>query len=181
MYNSNFRKVLFNVDTLIEKWFKDKKDKGGHPYINHLYAVAANVDKEIKRKVVDNRSSLAIFYRKAYIVSLLHDILEDTECTEQELRDAGCDDEIIYAIKAITRNKNGQYYFDFIQRVSNNDIARIVKIYDLEDNMDIKRLIKLDDNDLKRIKKYWYCWKYLKREISEIECNNTIHPDRLFR
>jgi hypothetical protein len=100
---------------------------------------------------------------------------------EQELRDIGCDDEIIDAIKAITRKKEEQYYFDFIKRVSQNDIARIVKIYDLEHNMDIRRLKTFGDYEQKRLKKYWYCWKYLKGEISEIECNNTIHPNRKFR
>ena len=74
-----------------------------------------------------------------------------------------------------------QYYFDFIDRVNGNDIARLVKIYDLEDNMDIRRLNKFGDYEQKRLKKYWYSWKYLRGEISSVVCNNTIHPDRLFR
>ena len=47
--------------------------------------------------------------------------------------------------------------------------------------MDIRRLKTFGDYEQKRLKKYWYSWKYLKGEISEIECNNTIHPNRKFR
>ena len=47
-----------------------------------------------------------------------------------------------------------------------------VKIYDLEDNMNIKRLNKFDESDQKRLRKYFYCQKYLKGEISAVKCNN---------
>ena len=69
---------------------------------------------------------------------------------------------IIEAIKSVTRKKEEQYYFDFIERARNNDIGRLVKIYDLENNMDIKRLSTFGDYEQKRLKKYWYAWKYLK-------------------
>ena len=169
------------IEPLINKYFDGKTDKGGNNYKNHLYYVAYSILNEKSLKVKDKKSSLSLFYDKAYYVALLHDILEDTDCSEQELRDIGCDDEIIDAIKAITRKKEEQYYFDFIKRVSQNDIARIVKIYDLEHNMDIRRLNTFGDYEQKRLKKYWYSWKYLKGEISEIECNNSIHPNRKFR
>ena len=173
-----FIKLRDNVIHLLDKYFKDKKDKGGNDYVLHLYSVADAVQNEAEHKVADPRSSLAIFYRKAFIVGLLHDILEDTECTEEELKEIGCDDEIIEAIQSITRRKDEQYYFDFIKRASKNDIGRLVKIYDLENNMDIRRLDKFEDYEQKRLKKYWYSWKFLKREISEVTANNSIHPDR---
>ena len=174
-------KLTANASKLILDEFVDKKDAGGHDYLQHLYAVADAIDKEANYKVVDKHSSLSLFYRKAYIVALLHDILEDTECTIQELKNIGCDDEIIEAIESVTRRKDEQYYFDFIERARKNDIGRLVKIYDLENNMDVRRLNKFGDYEQKRLKKYWYCWKYLKGEITNIECNNTIHPDRKFR
>ena len=65
------------------------------------------------------------------------------------------DEEIIKAVDALTRRKEEDKYFDFIERVANNDIARIVKIYDLEDNMNIKRLDKFDEYEQKRLRKYY--------------------------
>lgn len=166
---------------LVQKYFNDKKDAGGHDYISHLFSVVEGIEKEANFNVVDQSSSLGIFYKKAAIVGMLHDILEDTDCTEEELREIGCDDEIINAIKSVTRRKDEQYYFDFIMRAGKNDIGRLVKIYDLENNMDVRRLSKFGDYEQKRLKKYWYSWKYLKGEINELLANNTIHPDRLWR
>ena len=173
--------LLGKTISLIEKYFKDKKDKGGNDYLNHLYSVYDAIENKMNTEYVDLNSSLGTFYRKATIVALLHDIFEDTNCTEDELKEIGCDDEIINAIKALTRKKEEQYYFDFIKRVSKNDIAKLVKIYDLENNMDIRRLQTFGDYEMNRLKKYFYCWKYLKGEILSTQCNNIIHPDRKFR
>lgn len=181
MTHRDFRELEIKVIELLNKYFKGKKDKGGNDYQKHLYSVAGAIQDEEYREVLDNDSSLATYYRKATIVALLHDILEDTECTEDELHRIGCDDEIINAIKSVTRKKDEQYYFDFIERARKNDIGRLVKIYDLENNMDVRRLDKFGDYEQKRLRKYFYCWKYLKGKISAIECNNTIHPDRLLK
>ena len=166
-------KLESNVNKLIITEFSDKKDAGGHDYLQHLYAVAEAVEKEWLSEVAVR--SCAEFYKKAYIVALLHDILEDTNCMIQELRNIGCDDEIIEAIQSVTRRKDEQYYFDFIKRAGKNKIGRLVKIYDLENNMDIRRLKKFGDYEQKRLKKYWYSWKYLKEEITEEEADKAIH------
>lgn len=166
MEYTEYCEIRKKAETLIEKYFEGKVDKGGHPYIGHLYRVALGVvsDWWMTRVYED----YAVRYRKDDIVALLHDILEDTDCTTDILREEGFDDEIIDAVVAITRRKDEQHYSDFIKRVKENKIARIVKIYDLEDNMDIRRLSELEDRDLKRLKKYWYSWKYLKDEIDEV-------------
>lgn len=180
-YRMQIMSLYKKATDLIDKYFKGKVDKGGHAYIKHLWRVADAVEKEKNHNVFDNHSTLAYFYDKVFIVALLHDIVEDTEVTLDQLKEEGFDEEIVSAINAISRRKSEQYYFDFIERVKKNDIARIVKIHDLEDNMNITRLSEFGDYEQKRLKKYWYCWKYLKGEISDIECNNTIHPDRKFR
>lgn len=179
--NMNLSKVELNAVHLIEKYFKDKKDKGGNDYFTHLWTVAMEVKKEAYKEVNDKNSSKGIFYQKAVIVALLHDILEDTDCTEDELREIGCDDEIIEAIKSVTRSKDEQYYFDFIERASKNDIGRLVKKYDLENNMDVRRLKTFGDYEQKRLKKYWYAWMFIKGEINSLSANNAMHPDRLFK
>ena len=181
MQKLDFKKIERNTIGLINMYFRDKIDKGGNSYIKHLWSVAEAIEREALAEVVDPNSSKGIFYKKAFIVALLHDILEDTDTTEDELHKIGCDDEMIEAIKSVTRNKDERYYFDFIERASKNDIGRIVKKYDLENNMDIRRLKTFSDDDLKRLKKYWYSWMFIKGEITAIEANNAIHPDRLFR
>lgn len=173
---------LQTLDFVREK-FADKVDCGSHPYINHLYSVADKVESEGMQNsdwYGYGNTSLGIFYHKAYIVALLHDILEDTNTTEQDLRDRGYDDEIIEAIKSLTRKKN-ETYFDFIIRASKNDIGRLVKRYDLENNMDITRLKEFGEYEMKRLQKYWYSWMYLKGEKTEIEVHNTLYPNDKWR
>ena len=97
-------------------------DKGGIPYIQHPIRVALNC-------LTDDEK----------IVALLHDVIEDTNVTVEELRQAGFSTTIINAIIALTRI-DGEDYMQFIKRLSLNDLATSVKIQDLKDNMDIRRL-----------------------------------------
>lgn len=157
------------IRELVNKYFSNSVDKGGNQYQKHLYTVAERA-KEFATKYPN-----PIFdAQEAYTVGLLHDILEDTDCTEQELIDAGCSDKIINAIKAVTRRKDESYYFDFIKRVSENLLAKTVKIADLENNMDITRLNKFGEHEMKRLKKYWYSWKYLRGDLCEEEVNKEL-------
>ena len=105
-----------------------QKDKAGDRYVNHIFRVyLASIVNELGFK--------------CEVVALLHDILEDTDTTIDELKGLGIDDEIIESIVAITRNEE-ESYREYIVRVSNNSIAKKVKILDLEDNMNIGRFIK---------------------------------------
>ena len=171
----DLEKTLNNAIGLVNMYFHNKVDKGGNPYKNHLFSVAYAVEKEASKNVVDPNSTKAIFYKKAYIVALLHDILEDTDTTEDELYKIGCDQEIVEAIKSVTRKSNERNYLDFIKRASKNDIGRIVKKYDLENNMDIRRLKSFTNNDMKRLNKYWYSWMFLKGEITEEYAKEKIN------
>lgn len=64
-------------------------------------------------------------------------------------------------------HRDGESYFDYIKRVSENPISKIVKIADLENNMDVRRLKKFGEYEKNRIQKYWAAWKYLKGELGE--------------
>ena len=154
-----FTKLTKVVDYLIKKYFTGKVDKGGNDYIIHLKTVADSVSKL-------NGGYFNPFGLNCYITAYLHDILEDTECTVEELRENELNEDIINAVVAITRQKDESYY-NFIKRLKKNDIARIVKICDLEHNMDIRRLNKFGKYELNRLHKYWYSWKYLKDEITD--------------
>lgn len=97
-------------------------DKGGIPYIQHPIRVALNC-------LTDDEK----------IVALLHDVIEDTSVTVEELINEGFNQNIIDAIISLTK-KNGEDYMTFIRRVSSNELATLVKIQDLKDNMDLRRL-----------------------------------------
>lgn len=114
----------------------DQIDKGGEPYIWHPIRVALNFDKSALRAV-----------------ALLHDVLEDTDVTEQTMR-LVFGDNITDAVVALTK-KPDQDYPDFIRQCGENEVARLVKIADLADNMDASRLPQpLSDADVARIDKY---------------------------
>jgi hypothetical protein len=86
--------------------------------------------------------------------------MEDCGVSSTELAGEGFSKEIITAIEALTR-RGGESYTDFVRRAAANPIARVVKIADLEDNLDIRRLPALTDNDVQRLRKYLDHWRML--------------------
>ncbi len=118
-------------------------DKAGHMYISHPIRVA-------------QRCALP----EEKIVALLHDTLEDTQVTAGYLLAEGFPQEIVDAVKSVTKVP-GESYREFVRRASANRIGRMVKIHDLEDNMDITRLNDLGDDDLRRLRKYLHSYRYL--------------------
>lgn len=115
---------------------KGQVDKAGVPYINHPLTVASLVDTEEEK-----------------IVALLHDTIEDTSITEQDLIDYGFPNEIVEAVKLLTHNKNVPY-MDYVAKIKDNELARKVKIADLTHNSDLSRLKEITDKDKKRYEKY---------------------------
>lgn len=70
---------------------------------------------------------------KERIVAVLHDVIEDTECTSVILYGLGFDEEIVEAVDSVTK-REGESYDDFIDRAGKNEIGRRVKLADLHDN-----------------------------------------------
>ena len=137
---SNINKAL----QIAAKAHNTQKDKSGAAYILHPLRLMFKMETEDEM-----------------IVAILHDVVEDCDDIElEDLRNDGFSAEIIDAIDHLT-NRKGEEYGDFIQRVKNNDIAIKVKLADLEDNMDVKRLNKIKKKDRKRVKKYHRAWKEL--------------------
>lgn len=130
---------------IAQKAHNGQTDKAGKPYILHPIRVAQRCNTDTER-----------------IVALLHDVIEDTEITSHDLYWAGFSKTIIDAVLSVTRREN-ESYSNFIERCSHNPIGRIVKIHDLEDNMDITRLDSLTESDLKRLNKYLKAYKYLTK------------------
>lgn len=91
--------------------------------------------------------------REEKICGILHDVLEDTEITAEQLREEGFDPKILEALQCVTRTDQ-ESYEEFIQRISMNPLAVRVKLADLEDNMDMSRISSPGPEDRKRLEKY---------------------------
>ena len=122
-------------------------DKAGRDYIGHPLRVMEMGKTENEK-----------------IVGVLHDVIEDSDWTFEKLAEKGFSDEVIAAIKCVTKTSENENYDDFIDRVKKNPLAAAVKINDLTDNMDIRRLPYLSDKDVKRLKKYLKAYKRLTGE-----------------
>lgn len=122
-------------------------DKAGRDYIGHPLRVMKMGKTEEEK-----------------IVGVLHDVIEDTDWTFEKLAEEGFSDEVIAALRCVTKISENENYDDFIDRVKKNPLAVAVKINDLTDNMDIRRLPYLSDKDVKRLKKYLKAYKRLTGE-----------------
>ena len=120
-----------------------QKDKAGRDYIMHPIRVSERCGD-----------------LRAKIVALLHDTIEDTDVTADYLREEGFTEEIMEAVLSVTR-REGEEYDDYVRRAAQNELGKIVKRADLEDNMDIRRLPELTDKDVERLRKYLRAWQEL--------------------
>jgi len=89
----------------------------------------------------------------ARIVAVLHDVVEDTTVTLQQLREEGFSEEVIAAVDSVTQ-RQGEEYFTFVRRAAGNRIGRLVKIADLWDNLDPSRLASFTERDAERFARY---------------------------
>lgn len=111
-------------------------DKAGADYILH------------PKRVAEHCSSL-----DEKIVAILHDTLEDSNTTPQQLLSCGFPNYIVDAVVSVTKEQQ-ESYTDFVLRAKANPIGRVVKINDLLDNMDLSRLSTVTATDTLRLKKY---------------------------
>lgn len=130
-------------------------DRGGEPYILHPMRV-----------MIEQKG------RTEKICAILHDVIEDTDVTFEDLRREGFSEEVINALNALTK-RDGEAYEDYVARVVQNPIAMRVKLMDLTDNMDLSRLNITEPSDLKRFQKY----EKAKAQILEALQNEEVIQD----
>lgn len=123
---------------------KDQNDKGGIPYVFHPFHLAEQMKDE-----------------DTTIVALLHDVIEDTDYTFDDLKTFGFDDVIIDALKLMTHDESVPY-MEYVMAIKTNPIARAVKLADLQHNSDLSRLDVIDEKALKRKDKYMEAIKLLE-------------------
>lgn len=113
-----------------------QRDKAGVPYILHPLRIMSHCKTQTQK-----------------IAAILHDTVEDTEVTLQSLRDDGFSEEIIAIVDRLTR-RDDETYMQFIDRLSDNPDAVVVKMMDILDNMDLSRLSTITETDKSRLKRY---------------------------
>ena len=122
---------------------RGQKDRAGAPYILHPLRMMCRLETVPEK-----------------IVAVLHDVVEDTPWTFAGLKREGFPDEILSALDCLTKHE-GESYPHFVQRSARNPLARRVKLADLEDNMDLKRIRTLTARTVKRLAKYRRAWEQL--------------------
>lgn len=110
-------------------------DKAGYPYIHHPMHLAEQMTDEY-----------------AACAALLHDVMEDTSVTQEQLADH-MPPEVMEALVLLTHNGSVPY-MDYVRSIAPNPIARTVKLADLKHNSDLTRLDRADEHALKRLEKY---------------------------
>lgn len=123
---------------------RGQRDKAGQTYILHPLRVMMRLETEAER-----------------MTAILHDVVEDTPYTLERLRQLGYPEEVLGALDCLTK-REGETYEAFIERVRPHPLARRVKLADLEDNMDVRRLPAVGAREAERLSRYRAAWSRLK-------------------
>ena len=115
---------------------REQVDKSGLPYVFHPFHLAEQMDTE-----------------ETVTVALLHDSLEDTEITLEELEAMGFPQSVLEALALMTHREEDPY-LDYVAKIRENPLARQVKLADLRHNSDLSRLDFVDEKALERAEKY---------------------------
>jgi (p)ppGpp synthase/HD superfamily hydrolase len=134
---------------------RGQKEKDGQPYILHALRVMLRLETEYER-----------------MAGVLHDVVEDTPYTLDELRRLGYPDPVVEAVECLTRRVD-ETYDEFIERAIANSIARHVKLADLEDNMDIRRLLEVTEKGRERLNRYIEARARLRQAILAMSGRGT--------
>ena len=110
-------------------------DKSGVPYVYHPIHLAEQMQTE-----------------EECIVALLHDVVEDTNITFEQL-EKEFSETVIQALRLLTHDDSVPY-MDYVRKIKNNPIAKSVKLADLHHNSDVTRLDEISEKDKLRNKKY---------------------------
>ena len=125
---------------------KTQTDKSGMPYVFHPFHLAEQMRDE-----------------DTTVVALLHDVIEDTDYTLDDLRELGFENRVISAIALMTHD-DAVPYMEYVAEIKKNPIARAVKLADLRHNSDMTRLDTVSPWDEKRAKKYAEAIRLLESE-----------------
>ena len=115
---------------------KDQVDKSNIPYVFHPFHLAEQMEDEVTT-----------------IVALLHDVVEDTDYTIEDITEKGFSKEVTEALTLLTHDE-AVPYMDYVARIKSNPVARAVKLADLKHNSDLSRLDEITEKVTERREKY---------------------------
>lgn len=118
------------------KFHSGQVDKGGQPYVLHPLRLMFAVQTPQER-----------------MAAVLHDVVEDTDMTFTDLENEGFSQEVVAAVKALTKLP-GESRMEAAHRAAANPVARAVKLADVTDNMDLSRISDPSERDFARLKEY---------------------------
>ncbi len=136
--------MLLRAFLIAKRAHHGQYDKGGHLYIRHPLQVALHVKG-----------------RDCRAVALLHDVLEDSVWTADDLLARGISPCVVEAVEVLTK-REGEAYSDYLARVKRNPIARTVKLADLAHNSDLRRIPHPTQTDYARVQKYRAAMDFLR-------------------
>ncbi|ACL03330.1 metal dependent phosphohydrolase [Desulfatibacillum aliphaticivorans] len=125
---------------------KGQKDKAGAPYVLHPL-----------------RLMMRMHSPEALMAAVLHDVVEDTDWTLDDLKKEGFSEEVLEALDHLTWRQD-EKYGEYIERLKSNPLARVIKLADLEDNMDLTRIARPSAKDFERVRKYHKAWARLSSQ-----------------
>lgn len=165
------------VEEFVRKSHSSQKDIAGKPYYQHPYRVAMRTKVELSKfiEIYEKNGNKFISWEKPYLqdlvyhLALCHDLIEDTNIDDDTLKNLGYTDEFIFILKEYLTHQRNIPYKQYINHISQNLPATIVKMADLVDNLDISRLEgkKLTDFDFKRIQKYLDAYHFLLNSLQD--------------
>jgi (p)ppGpp synthase/HD superfamily hydrolase len=123
-----------------------QKEENGRPYLLHPLRLMLRMDTE-----------------QEMAAAVLHDVVEDTDTTLEDLRAEGFPEEVLAAVALLTHDKRKVAYREYIERIVADPLARRVKLADLEDNLNVQRLARLGVHETLRLKRYFEAWRRLIR------------------
>jgi hypothetical protein len=136
---------------------QDQKDRAGLPYILHPLRVMQKMDNDNEK-----------------IAATLHDVVESTSWTLDQLKTAGFSSEVLKIVERLSR-EDEEPYESYIDRVSEDCTATKIKLADLEDNMDLRRLPELTEENLIWLKEYHRFWLALQQSHNGSKINGNGH------
>ena len=125
---------------------KGQTRKNGDPYILHPLRLMMSVESANEK-----------------IVAVLHDVVEDTSVSFEQLENDGFSDDVIAALKLLT-HQSDQSYEDYINCLADNELSRKVKMADLRDNSNLFEIPLIESRDLQRLENYHKAYKQLENE-----------------
>ena len=138
-------KKIIDTFRLAEEVHEGQTDKSGRPYIEHPLRVSRLVQGGVDE----------------ILTALLHDVVEDTPVTLEDLRAKGYSERIVEAVDCVTR-RDGERREDYLKRVKGNETARRVKLADLTHNSDLSRISNPTEQDFRRVENYRKEKEYLR-------------------